>query len=455
MNHLFFTVNSEENEKNVLNLKIIIVNEKREILKVADLSLNNQEEIKVFNEFVCEYQPKDIITWDSFMKDKLEEFNINELNNMIVLKDIILDYIMLEDYKKLDINLAAQGYDLEKNSEDTCSILADIFWSFKNEEMFNKEVLKGNRVSDFRKDEIELQNKAKNQMFIDFEFDIENRQRAELISIGCIVSNNLVDISDSFYSLVKPVNKNIISEECSEITHISQEELDNAETLDVVINKFSNWINKYENNYVIYNWGNFDKVALSRILRYNGLIQIYNKYFRDMYDIQLEISKSIKVNDEVISKCIGLEKMKEVYGINGIVKHNALSDAEDLMKVVNSYKKKNYNIYIARSMYKEQIRKTYLWNFHVTDKKFNITYGIVCFIKSLKGDIPIDSLKKQYSNISFRLIKDIPMYLLLIFENDNSIEEFKVKIDGDNKENIKSFIKIELEEMLQQDIIII
>ena len=47
------------------------------------------------------------------------------------------------------------------------------------------------------------------------------------------------------------------------------------------------------------------------------------------------------------------------------------------------------------------------------------------------------------------------MYLLLIFENDNSIEEFKVKIDGDNKENIKSFIKIELEEMMQQDIIII
>ena len=48
-------------------------------------------------------------------------------------------------------------------------------------------------------------------MFIDFEFDIENRQRAELISIGCIVSNDFVDINDSFYSLVKPVNKNILS----------------------------------------------------------------------------------------------------------------------------------------------------------------------------------------------------------------------------------------------------
>lgn len=453
MNYLFFTVSFMEGDNEYLEIQLSIINEKRERIKKLSLHLRDSQDIEELLNILKEYKIKIAITWNSKMKEQLlkvsEDLNTKEIFDALILKDIILDSIRYDYFNDFNIGLAAKGYDLNELKEDLSSTLSEIYFCFQNKEIFNKDVLNKEGAFKFRNKELDIKNKKKFYIFIDFEFDIENRQKAELISIGSIVSENLVVTTDEFYSLVKPVNKKSLSEECYEITHITQEELDNADNINKVINKFCNWIDKYSGQYVIYNWGNFDKVALSRILRYNGLMQIYNKYFRDMYDIQEDISKSIIINDEIVSKCMGLEKMKEMYSLSGIVKHNALSDAEDLMKVVSSYTKEFFNIYVARKMYKEQIRKTYLWNIEVPEKKVNITYGIVCFIKSLNANIDIDTLKKEYSKVFFQIIKDIPMYLLLTFENNNKIHEIKVKVNLENKEVIKSFIKIDLEEIMQ------
>lgn len=454
MNYLFFTVSFIQSDNEYLDIQLSIINEKKERIKKLSLHLRDSQDLEKLLNILKEYKIKTAITWNSKMKQQLlkisEDLNTKEIFDSLVLKDIILDSIRYDYLEDFNISLGAKGYDLDKPREDLSNTLSEIYFCYQNKEIFNKDVLNKDEFLKAKNKELNIKNKKKFYIFIDFEFDIENRQKAELISIGSIVSKDLITTTDEFYSLVKPVNKKSLSEECYEITHITQEELDNADNINKVISDFCDWIDKYNGQYVIYNWGNFDKVALSRILRYNGLIQIYNKYFRDMYDIQEDVSKSITINDEIVSKCMGLEKMKEMYSLSGIVKHNALSDSEDLMKVVSSYTKGHFNIYVARKMYKEQIRKTCLWNIEVPKKKVNITYGIVCFIKSLNANINIDSLKKEYSKIYFKLIKDIPMYLLLVFENNNNnIYEVKVKVNLENREIIKSFLKIDLEEMMQ------
>ena len=112
-----------------------------------------------------------------------------------------------------------------------------------------------------------------------------------------------------------------------------------------------------------------------------------------MYDIQVEISENLTLNNEVISKCIGLEKMKEMYNISGKVKHNALDDAIDLMKVVHAYKNYDYDPLILRKMYKEAMRKTFLWNYNFNSSDcWNIFFnfenkGTCCKLLFGRGNI--------------------------------------------------------------------
>lgn len=463
MKILFFTVNDQAKMDKKPTFSALVVDENKKVIKslVKTLELDNEGILKVL------YEKYDkIFTYNNTMKDKLMEYfcnkeelvKINEGINCI--DNLIIDSCEeLHHVKNLTLDQLILGYDIinagiDNKLQDVYNIM-NIYNAFIAKEIFNLDALEDDcECNKIRENSITLLKESKTSIYIDFEFDIENRQKAELISIGAVVAQNGIDIKDSFYSVIKTVNKKMLSKTCMEITHLSQEEVDNADNLKDVMNKFQLWINKYLRNSIIYNWGNFDKVALSKILKSNGLGFIYNKIFKDMYDIQVEISRNLTINNEIISKCIGLEKMKEIYKISGEVKHNALDDAIDLMKVVDSYKKYNYNPFILRKMYKENIRKTFLWNYNFINKDYSITYSIVCFIKSLKCDIPIDDIKKTYKKIKFSLIKDVPMKLIITFINDENTIKYILEVDSDRRELIKAFVKIDLPEIVDPKIII-
>lgn len=463
MEILFFTINDQIKMDKNHKFLALIVDENRKVIKslVKTLKIDNESISKVLS-----HKYDKIITLDNSMKEKLiNNFSYEkELLKVIEKIDCIHNLIIdscdnLHHITNLSLDNFVLGYDIISPDVDEEYLdvynLMNVYNAFIANETFNINALdKDCKLNKLRKNKISLLKEAKTSIYVDFEFDIENRQKAEFISIGAVVTDDGMKIKDSFYSLIRTVNKKVLSKTCMEITHLTQDEVDNAQNLRDVMDKFSLWINKYNKNCVIYNWGNFDKVALSKILRSNGLGFIYNKIFKDMYDIQVEISRNLTINNEVISKCIGLEKMKEIYNISGEVKHNALDDAIDLMKVVNAYKKYEYNPFILRKMYKESVRKTFLWNYNFVNKDYSITYSIVCFVKSLKCDIPIDEIKKTYKKIRFTLVKDVPMKLIIHFLDGQNIKKYVLEIDSDRRELIKSFVKIDLPDIVEQQITI-
>ena len=463
MKTLFFTINDHVNMDKNYNFSALIEDENKVVLNsmVKTLETDKGDILEILSK---DYES--IITFNNKMKKELlETFSDNKellkvIEEINCIENLLIDSCdNLHHVNNISLGQLVLGYDIlkpdiEDELEDVYNLM-NVYNAFKINEIFNLEVLSvNNKHNNLKKNSINLLREAKTSIYVDFEFDIENRQKAEFISIGAVVTLDGVKIKDSFYSLINTVNKKNLSKTCMEITHLTQDEVDNADNLKDVMNKFALWINKYLRNGIIYNWGNFDKVALSKILKGNGLGFIYNKIFKKMYDIQVEISENLTLNNEVISKCIGLEKMKEMYNISGKVKHNALDDAIDLMKVVHAYKNYDYDPLILRKMYKEAMRKTFLWNYNFTNKDYSITYSIVCFIKSLKADIPIDELKKTYKKIKFNLVKDIPMEFVICFLSNDDIKKYVLKVDYDRRDLIKSFVKIDLPEIIEQKIII-
>lgn len=77
------------------------------------------------------------------------------------------------------------------------------------------------------------------KIFIDFE---ATQPGNEIIAVGAYAENG-----DTFYSLVKP-QLSSISQYISQLTHITEKQLESAETIDQVMFEFYNWVNSLVNN---------------------------------------------------------------------------------------------------------------------------------------------------------------------------------------------------------------
>lgn len=306
MKTLFFTINDHVNMDKNYNFSALIEDENKVVLNsmVKTLETDKGDILEILSK---DYES--IITFNNKMKKELLEtfYDNKELLKVIeeinCIENLLIDSCEnLHHVNNISLGQLVLGYDIlkpdiEDELEDVYNLM-NVYNAFKINEIFNLEVLSvNNKHNNFKKNSINLLREAKTSIYVDFEFDIENRQKAEFISIGAVVTLDGVKIKDSFYSLINTVNKKNLSKTCMEITHLTQDEVDNADNLKDVMNKFALWINKYLRNGIIYNWGNFDKVALSKILKGNGLGFIYNKIFKNMYDIQVEISENLTLNN--------------------------------------------------------------------------------------------------------------------------------------------------------------
>lgn len=184
--------------------------------------------------------------------------------------------------------------------------------------------------------------------FMDFEYTTSGNKRIdfrgdkiELLSIGAVfVDSETNEEIEQFYEVVKPKKNVILSEYCSELTKLTQEEVDNARCMKEVVDDFVMSTNKYsEIEYYI--WGNFDYIALKKSMRISKYRGDFRKVVNNLRNIQPRVSRSIKYNQEVLSAEWGLQRVRLVYGMNESEnKHNALSDAKDLRDVYFAFKNK-------------------------------------------------------------------------------------------------------------------
>jgi len=71
-----------------------------------------------------------------------------------------------------------------------------------------------------------------------------SEKRQEIIEIGAVKLNHRFKKTDEFNRFIRPVENPTLSNFCKDFTHISQNDVDSADTFNIVFPQFLKWIGK-------------------------------------------------------------------------------------------------------------------------------------------------------------------------------------------------------------------
>ncbi|TWI53798.1 inhibitor of KinA sporulation pathway (predicted exonuclease) [Pseudomonas duriflava] len=97
-------------------------------------------------------------------------------------------------------------------------------------------------------------------------------EEMEIIEIGAVLISRTGREIDHFQSYVKPAQRPILTEFCKTLTHISQDNIDSAPSLEEVWVRFEEWLGGYEEHLAGWcSWGDYDRRQLQRDWREHRL----------------------------------------------------------------------------------------------------------------------------------------------------------------------------------------
>lgn len=178
-------------------------------------------------------------------------------------------------------------------------------------------------------------------IYIDAEFDavkINRKFYQMVISLGAVMVDEDGKKLDEFYTLVRPYGFSRLTNIVKKITHMSNEMILSAENLNVAEKNFKKWVYAYSADMEelrLYSFGPDDRRTI--VQNCTSLKLDKEGLFNKIIDLQRVISPSVKFQEKSISPTLSLDDLKSVFGIEGAVDHNALSDARDLMRVHQAY----------------------------------------------------------------------------------------------------------------------
>ena len=92
----------------------------------------------------------------------------------------------------------------------------------------------------------------------------------EIIEIGAVKINEKREKVDEFCSFIQPKLNPILSEFCTELTTIEQNDIDQTDGFEAVITNFWNWIN-LEEDYLLCSWGFYDRSQFKKDCELHGM----------------------------------------------------------------------------------------------------------------------------------------------------------------------------------------
>lgn len=193
----------------------------------------------------------------------------------------------------------------------------------------------------------------------DNEYDNQNNNN-EIISIAGVVIDEKNNVVDEFHELVKPTKNTVIHPFCTELTKITQEDVDNADTFNLVADKFMLFLDKYRKEELyIYTWGHFDSLVIKKTFDITGYDGNFTYVYKNITDIQKRICCSITYNKKTIKSVWSLKDAKRAFNLKESKNsHNALVDARDLKDIYVAYKnKKPKNFRFILQVYQKQLCK--------------------------------------------------------------------------------------------------
>ena len=147
----------------------------------------------------------------------------------------------------------------------------------------------------------------------------------EIIEFGAVKLNEKLKVIDEFSSFVRPQIEKKLRSRVKTLTNISNHDVENAETFDVVCEKFTKWTGDPE-DVVVMSWGEMDIRALISNCKYffdNSVIPFVSKYI-DLQAYFMQMKGLPKGNQ------IGLSNAAAMIEVNpdDFVHHRALNDSE-------------------------------------------------------------------------------------------------------------------------------
>ena len=147
----------------------------------------------------------------------------------------------------------------------------------------------------------------------------KNRQPHEIIEIGAAFLDEKYQLIKTFSQFVKPADNIELTEYCTELTTITQKDINNAPPLSVAVSKLEEWMGPVD-DITFCSWGYFDKAQLIDECNLHGITYPFTD---DHINIKTRFSAKLQR-----TKKIGVKKALRILGIpfEG-TPHRAISDA--------------------------------------------------------------------------------------------------------------------------------
>lgn len=156
----------------------------------------------------------------------------------------------------------------------------------------------------------------------------ENKNPAnknEIIEIGAVCINVKGEIESEFSEFVKPFLNPVLSEFCTKLTSITQENVNEAAQFKEVIGRFRNWINTNE-DFMLCSWGFYDKSQFKSDCELHQLETDWLKNHISLKHQYAEI-KNLK-RPTGMAGALKMEKI-ELEGMH----HRGIDDARNIAKI--------------------------------------------------------------------------------------------------------------------------
>ena len=153
------------------------------------------------------------------------------------------------------------------------------------------------------------------------------RDEMETIEIGAVLADgNTLAVVDEFCTFIKPVRHPILTSFCTDLTTITQSDVDNAPRYPRAIQDFQQWLENYQ-HFLFSSWGNYDKTQLQRDSQYHRLpFPISAPHM----NIKREFSRK-----QGLRKACGMSKALALCGLqlSGTL-HRGIDDARNMVQLL-------------------------------------------------------------------------------------------------------------------------
>lgn len=168
-------------------------------------------------------------------------------------------------------------------------------------------------------------------LIIDLEATCDNqgsipRHQMEIIEIGAVMLNRKTgEIDAEFQEFIQPIRHPQLTEFCTKLTSITQQQVDAADTFPAVISRLKEWMNSFP-NYVFCSWGNYDKNQFLQDCKFHHLPYPFASEHRN---IKKEFSEYLGVSHKFgMAQALKYLNM-ELKGIH----HRGIDDARNIAAI--------------------------------------------------------------------------------------------------------------------------